>query len=128
VFGLFFERTWRVSLSIGVRITVIRCVVYLLRIFKMFHGLKNNPVCVTTVSYIVGIQGKIHKKKRLTKLNIKVRQFNNNNNNNNNIINLLNLQKCVLKPITFINTITHMYTVPPMLTYIKTVINVIITM
>jgi len=32
------------SLSIGVRTTMIRCVVYLLRIFKMFHGLMNNPV------------------------------------------------------------------------------------
>jgi hypothetical protein len=35
---------WKNSLSIGVRITMIRCVVYLLRIFKMFHGLMNNPV------------------------------------------------------------------------------------
>jgi hypothetical protein len=33
-----------VSLSIGVRITMIRCLVYLLRIFKMFHGLMNNLV------------------------------------------------------------------------------------
>jgi hypothetical protein len=32
------------SLSISVRITMIRCVVYLLQIFKMFHGLMNNPV------------------------------------------------------------------------------------
>jgi hypothetical protein len=39
------EKTWRVSLSIGVRITMIQCVVYLLRIFKMFHGLMNNPLC-----------------------------------------------------------------------------------
>ena len=31
-------------LSIGVRTTVIRSVVYLLRIIKMFHGLMNNPV------------------------------------------------------------------------------------
>jgi hypothetical protein len=30
------------SLSIGIRITMIRCVVYLLLIFKMFHGLMNN--------------------------------------------------------------------------------------
>jgi hypothetical protein len=37
-------KTWEVSLSIGVRITMIRCVVYLLAIFKMFHGLMNNPV------------------------------------------------------------------------------------
>jgi hypothetical protein len=44
--GLFLEKkkTWRVSLSIGLRITMIGCVVYLLRIFKMFHGLKNNLV------------------------------------------------------------------------------------
>jgi hypothetical protein len=31
-----------------VRITMIRCVVYLLRIFKMFHGLINNPVYLTS--------------------------------------------------------------------------------
>ena len=42
--GFSLKKTWRVSLCIGVRITVIRCVVYLLRIFKMFHGLMNNPV------------------------------------------------------------------------------------
>jgi hypothetical protein len=35
------KKTCRVSLSIGVRITMICCVVYLLRIFKMFHGLWN---------------------------------------------------------------------------------------
>jgi len=40
----YVEKTWRVSLSIGVRTTMIRWVVYLLRIFKMFHGLMNNPV------------------------------------------------------------------------------------
>ena len=38
------KKTWRVSLSISIRITMIRCVVYLLRIFKMFRGLMNNPV------------------------------------------------------------------------------------
>jgi hypothetical protein len=38
------KKTWRVSFYIGVRITIIRCVVYLLRIFKMFRGLMNNPV------------------------------------------------------------------------------------
>jgi hypothetical protein len=38
------KNTWIAYLSIGVRITMIRCVVYLLRIFKMFHGLMNNPV------------------------------------------------------------------------------------
>jgi len=40
------------SLSIGVRITMIRCVVYLLRIFKMFHGLMNNPVLYFTLNRI----------------------------------------------------------------------------
>ena len=38
------KKTWRVSLSIGVRTTMISWVFYLLRIFKMFHGLMNNPV------------------------------------------------------------------------------------
>jgi hypothetical protein len=38
------EVTWRVSLSISVRMTIIRCVVYLLQIFKMFHGIMNKPV------------------------------------------------------------------------------------
>jgi hypothetical protein len=42
--GLFLKKTWKVSLSIGVRITMIRCVVNFLLIFKMFHGLMNNPV------------------------------------------------------------------------------------
>jgi len=32
------------SFSIDVRINMILCVVYLLRIFKMFHGFMNNPV------------------------------------------------------------------------------------
>ena len=40
--GLLLKKTWRVSIS--VRITMIRCVIYLLRIFKVFHGLMNNPV------------------------------------------------------------------------------------
>jgi hypothetical protein len=42
------------SLSIGVKITTIRCVVYLLRIFKMFHVLKNNPVFmfISTVMFL----------------------------------------------------------------------------
>jgi hypothetical protein len=44
VHELFRKRTWKVSLSIGVRMTMICCVVYLLRIFKMFHGLMTNPV------------------------------------------------------------------------------------
>ena len=46
------KKTWRVSFSIGVRITMIRCVVHLLRIFKMFHGLMNNLVCVCVYIYI----------------------------------------------------------------------------
>jgi hypothetical protein len=44
----FLKETWRVSLPIGVRTTMIRCVVYLLRIFKMFHGLMNNPVFLSS--------------------------------------------------------------------------------
>ena len=40
----YVKKTWRVSLSIGVRITMICCVVYLLRIFKMFHGLMKKLV------------------------------------------------------------------------------------
>ena len=40
----YVKKTWRVSLSIGISVAMIRCVVYLLRIFKMFHGLMNNPV------------------------------------------------------------------------------------
>jgi hypothetical protein len=40
------KKTGRVSLSIGVRIAMIRCVVNLLRIFKMCHWLMNNPVQV----------------------------------------------------------------------------------
>jgi hypothetical protein len=46
VHELFLKKTWKVSLSIGVRINMIRCVIYLLRIFKLFHGLMNNPVYV----------------------------------------------------------------------------------
>ena len=42
--GLFLKKTSTVSLSIDVRITMISGVVYLLRIFKMFHRLMNNPV------------------------------------------------------------------------------------
>jgi hypothetical protein len=42
----YVKLTWRVSLSIGVRITMIRCVVYLLRIFKKFHGFMINPVFI----------------------------------------------------------------------------------
>jgi hypothetical protein len=35
--------------------TMIRCVVYLLRIFKMFHGLMNKPV-YTTLKFLA-LQG-----------------------------------------------------------------------
>jgi hypothetical protein len=38
------------SLSTGVRITMIRCIVYLLRIFKMFYGLMNKPVLFRIMS------------------------------------------------------------------------------
>jgi hypothetical protein len=34
----------KVSVSIGIRITMISCIVYLLLIFKMFNGVMNNPV------------------------------------------------------------------------------------
>jgi hypothetical protein len=43
---LFLKKTLKVSLSIGARITMIRCVVYLLLIFKLFHGLMNNPLYI----------------------------------------------------------------------------------
>jgi hypothetical protein len=50
-----FKETWRVSLSIGVRITTILYVVYLLWIYKIFHGLKNKLLLtsdiITTHSY-----------------------------------------------------------------------------
>jgi hypothetical protein len=39
-----FKNIWREYLSIGVRITLIRCIVYLLRICKLFHDLLNNSV------------------------------------------------------------------------------------
>jgi len=42
--GLFLKKTSTVSLSIDVRISMISGVVYLLRMFKMCHGLMNNPV------------------------------------------------------------------------------------
>jgi hypothetical protein len=38
------KNTWRVSLSTGVTITMIRCVVCLLLIFKKVYGLMNNSV------------------------------------------------------------------------------------
>jgi hypothetical protein len=46
---LFLKKTWEVSLSIGVRITMIHCVVYFLLIFKMFNRLMNNPVFLITI-------------------------------------------------------------------------------
>ena len=68
--GFSFKKTSTVSLSIDVRITMISGVVYLLRIFKMFHGLMNNPVlldlshhdvlgmtCSTTGAEDIGIEG-----------------------------------------------------------------------
>ena len=52
------KKTWRVSLSIGVRITMISGVVYLLGIFKMFDGLMNNLVFsyVKDTPRILGIE------------------------------------------------------------------------
>jgi len=45
--GLFPKKKLKtVSLSIDVRITMISGVVYLLRTFKMFHGLMNSPVYI----------------------------------------------------------------------------------
>jgi hypothetical protein len=38
------KKSWRVFLSISVRITIIHCVVYLFRIFKIFHGFMNKLV------------------------------------------------------------------------------------
>jgi hypothetical protein len=43
-------------LSVGVRITMIRCVVYL-RIFKMFHELMNNPVLCAVLQESVAKNG-----------------------------------------------------------------------
>ena len=42
--GFSLKKTSTVSLSIDVRIAMVRSVVDLLRIFKMFRGLMNNPV------------------------------------------------------------------------------------
>jgi len=39
----YVKKLGRVSLSIGIRTTMIRWVVYLLKIFKMFYGLMNKP-------------------------------------------------------------------------------------
>jgi hypothetical protein len=49
----FLKKTWEVSLSIGIRITMIHCVVYLLLIFKMVHGLMNNPILYSYIIYIL---------------------------------------------------------------------------
>jgi hypothetical protein len=48
---LFLKKNWRVSLSISVRITMIRCIVYLLLIYKMVHGLINNSVLLATLLF-----------------------------------------------------------------------------
>jgi len=50
VHGLFLKKTSTVSLSIDVRITMISGVVYLLRIFKMFHVIMNNPVHINSTN------------------------------------------------------------------------------
>jgi len=47
----YVKKTWRGFLSIGVRTTMIRLVIYLLRIFKMFHELMNNSVYKTRSHY-----------------------------------------------------------------------------
>jgi hypothetical protein len=57
---LFLKKLWKVSLYIGVRIVMIRRVVYLLPIFKMFHGLMNNPVLKTDFKK----ESKLHDKVR----------------------------------------------------------------
>jgi len=44
IYEICKKKTWRVSLSIGLKTTMIHWVVYLLRIFKMFHGLTENPI------------------------------------------------------------------------------------
>jgi hypothetical protein len=44
------KKTRRDSFSIGVRITMIRCIVYLLWIFQMFHGLMNSPVFMSSMN------------------------------------------------------------------------------
>jgi hypothetical protein len=41
---VFLEKISKLSLSVGIRSTTIRCAVYLWRIFKMFHRLMNKPV------------------------------------------------------------------------------------
>jgi len=53
--GFFLKKKLKQFLSIDVRITMISGVVYLLRIFKMFHELMNNPVycCLRMSTYII---------------------------------------------------------------------------
>ena len=53
--GFSLKKTSTVSLSIDVRITMISGVVYLLRIFKMFHGLMNNPVFVLLTAFSIRV-------------------------------------------------------------------------
>jgi hypothetical protein len=50
-----FKKTWKGSLSFGVRITMICRVVYFLRIFKLVHGIMNSPVhCIFRSNYMNG--------------------------------------------------------------------------
>jgi hypothetical protein len=44
---------------------MIRCVVYLLLIFKMFHGLMNNPVYFRYTTYLFYISSKSDESKKL---------------------------------------------------------------
>jgi hypothetical protein len=53
---LFLKKTCSVSLSIRVRITMIRCLVYLLLIFKMVHGPMNNPIYSSRFFHIANPQ------------------------------------------------------------------------
>ena len=54
----YVKKTWKVSLSIGVRTTMIVWVIYLMQIFKMFHGLTNNPVYIYIYIYIYNVTHK----------------------------------------------------------------------
>jgi len=42
--GLFLKKNFNSFSLFGIRLTMISGVVYSLQIFKMFHGLMNNPV------------------------------------------------------------------------------------
>jgi hypothetical protein len=69
-----FKRTWRDSFSIGVRITMIQCIVYLLWIFKLFHGLMNNPVFSESMYSFPKLQRKLGKTYRIT-ISVKVKDI-----------------------------------------------------